>query len=142
MHKDTNSVTKTLINIICTTKLAAAIDNMENVPMTLMDLINIPNTMNDCNKARTLIDFIYATETATPNTASSTTNKVEEAKSLSTIINDMKKANSLDTVVNTLEEAYKMSRNLITTIKAKKNTPSRRTPHHRPSHQEVKAKWS
>ena len=142
MHKDTNGVTKTLIDIICTAKLDAAIDYIENAQMTVMDLINILNTTNDCNKARTLIDVIYAAETATPKTANSTTNRVEEAKSLSTIVNNMKKANSLDTVIDAMEDAYKMSRNLIAIIKAKEQYAISKDPNHRPSHHEAKEKWS
>ena len=102
MHGDTNGETKNLINIICTTKLDAAIDNIENAQMKVMDLINIPNATNDCYKTKTLVDIICVAETNTPKTAGTATNGAEEAISLSTIINDMKEAKSLDAVIDAM----------------------------------------
>ena len=101
-RRDTNGETKNLINIICTTKLDAAIDNIENAQMKVMDLINIPNATNDCYKTKTLVDIICVTETNTPKTAGTATNGAEEAISLSTIINDMKEAKSLDAVIDAM----------------------------------------
>ena len=84
-----------------------------------MDLINIPNTTNNRNKTKTLVDAIYAAGTATSKTANSATNGVKETKSLGTIANDMEEAKSLDTIINVMEEAYKRSRNFFAIIKAK-----------------------